>query len=136
MYSIVAHKGDWFSAGIHRHAYEHNVSMRVIQGIFSDKDEKSQSLPPSQSYISVEPSDLMVTALKKAELGDGLILRFYNITDRTVEGIIRTYKPAKSAHLTNLNEVAFHDGGLKIEDDGSIRLQVDKLEIKTVEIVF
>ncbi|MEK7395465.1 MAG: glycoside hydrolase family 38 C-terminal domain-containing protein [Candidatus Poribacteria bacterium] len=136
MYSIVAHKGDWFSAGIHRHAYEHNVSMRVIQGIFSDKDNKLQTLPPSQSFISVEPSDLMVTALKKAELGDGLILRFYNITDGTVEGIIKTYKPAKSAHLTNLNEVALHDGGLKIEDDGSIRLQVDKLEIKTVEIVF
>ena len=134
-YSLVGHKGNWFSAGIHRHAYEHNTSMRTIHGVFSKKNS-CQKLPPYMSFISVEPSNLMVTALKKSELGDGLILRFYNITDKAVDGIIRAFKHAKSAKLTNLNEEELSEGELKIDENGSIHLQVDKHEIKTVKIFF
>jgi mannosylglycerate hydrolase len=136
-YSIIPHKGDWSSAGIHRRAYEHNVPVWVVHGVNQNqRDENTESLPRTQSFISVEPSNLMVTALKKAELGDGLILRFYNATDKTVEGVIRTYKAVKSARLVNLDESPVPDGELSISDDGSIRMQVEKHEIKTVELGF
>jgi len=136
-YSIIPHKKDWFSAGAHRRAYEHNVPMRTAHGFNQNqKDEKSQTFPHTQSFISVEPSNLIVTALKKAELGDGLILRFYNATDEAVDGVIRTHKAIKTARLTNLNEVPVPDGESNISDDGSIHLQVEKHEIKTVELTF
>ncbi|MGB9596984.1 MAG: glycosyl hydrolase-related protein, partial [Candidatus Poribacteria bacterium] len=134
-YSLIGHKRDWFSAGIHRYAYEHNVPMKAIYGVFPNEN-KGQKLPPSMSFVSVEPSNLMVSALKRSEFGNGLIIRLYNITDRTVDGIIRTYKNVKSAKLTNLNEEELPYGDIKINDDGSIRLQVDSYEIKTIELFF
>ncbi|MDQ1316829.1 MAG: Alpha-mann mid protein, partial [Candidatus Poribacteria bacterium] len=154
-YSIIPHKGDWSSAGVHRRAYEHNVPMLVVHGVNQNQRDdnshlvppnppdsaelrngRTESLPHTQSFISVEPSNLMVTALKKAELGDGLILRFYNSTDETVEGVIRTHKTMKSARFTYLNEAPVPDGELSVSDDGSIRMQVEKHEIKTVELAF
>ena len=146
-YSIIPHKGDWFSAGVHRRAYEHNVPMWVVHGVNQNQMDgnshlvppsngRTESLPHTQSFISVEPSNLMVTALKKTELGDGLILRFYNVTDETVEGVIRTRKAVKSARFTYLNEAPVPDGELSVSDDGSIRMQVEKHEIKTVELGF
>ncbi len=134
-YSLIGHKGDWFSAGIHRHAYEHNVPMRAIHGIFSNEN-KGQKLPPSMSFMSIEPSNLVVSTLKRSELGDGLILRFYNVTDKTVDGVIQTYKNVKSVKLTNLNEEELLDQEASINDDGLIHLRVNGYEIKTLKLLF
>jgi alpha-mannosidase len=93
-------------------------------------------LPHKQGFISVEPSNLVVTALKKAELGDGLILRFYNATDESVDGVIRTHRTVKTARVTNLNEVPLTDGEIGLDSDRVIHLKVEGHEIKTVELAF
>jgi len=134
-YSILPHKGNWFSAEVHRRAYEHNIPMRVVHGM--DIEENGpKMLPHKQGFISVEPSNLVVTALKKAELGDGLILRFYNATDESVDGVISTHKAVKTARVTNLNEVPLTDGEIGLDSDRVIHLKVEGHEIKTVELGF
>ncbi len=129
-YSIIPHKGNWISAEIQRRAYEHNVP---VMAIFNKKGEGI--LPESQSFISVEPSQLIVSALKKCELGDGVILRLFNSTDEDIEGIIKTHKPVSYACLTNLNEQILTDSELKI-DGKNILLKVNQKEIKTIKLIY
>lgn len=128
LYSILPHVGDWVSAQVQRRAHEHNVPTRVI----STQEHEGHHLPLIQSFISVEPHNLMVTALKKCELGHGLILRFYNSTSEMVNGIIKTNCHIKAAHLTNLNEQPLPGGEIGVREDGTISLEVDGHEIKTV----
>lgn len=92
-------------------------------------------LPATQSFISVEPHNLMVTALKKSELGDGLVLRLYNSTAETVNGMIGTHLPVKAACLTNLNEQPLPNSELDTEH-GYIPLEVGGREIKTIKLTF
>jgi len=131
LYSIFPHGGDWVSAQVQRRAHEHNVRMRAA---LTDRHEGT--LPSTQSFVSVEPHNLMVTALKKCELGDGIILRFYNSTAETVNGVISAHKPIKAACLTNLSERLLEDGELGVNDDGTISLEVGGREIKTIRLTF
>ena len=131
LYSIYPYSGNWLSAQVQRRTHEHNVPMRAVI-----TDQHEGTLPPVQSFVSVEPHNLMVTALKKCELGDGIILRFYNSTDEKVNGVVRAHKPIKNACLTNLSERLLEDGELNVKSDGSISLKVGKHEIKTVQLTF
>ena len=78
----------------------------------------------------------MVTALKKCELGDGLILRLYNSTAETVNGVIKAYRPVKTACLTNLNEQLLPNGEVDVGRDGIVSLNVGEREIKTIKLTF
>jgi mannosylglycerate hydrolase len=137
LYSLIPHKGNWESAQIHRMAYEHNVPVRAIYCNNHNLAEvDSQALPHTQSFISVEPANLLVSALKKCEFGNGIILRFYNPTEKVVDGIIKTYEIAMSAKLTNLNEEPLSEGNLEIDGEGVIHIKVGGHEIKTIELHF
>jgi len=131
LYSVFPHDGDWVSAQVQRRAHEHNVPMRIAR-----TGQHDGHLPPLQSFISVEPHNLMVTALKKCELGDGFILRFFNCAEEKVNGVIKTYRRIKAARLTNLNEQPLADGELDVGEDGTVSLEVGGHEIKTVKLTF
>jgi alpha-mannosidase len=47
---------------------------------------------------------MVISAVKAAESGDGLIVRVYNIGDESVEGRLRLWRPFRRATLVNLNE--------------------------------
>jgi mannosylglycerate hydrolase len=131
LYSVFPHSGNWISAQAQRRAHEHNIPMIGTTASFHEGQ-----LPPTQSFISIEPHNLMVTALKKCELGDGLILRLYNATAETVKGAIKTHRHVKAACLMNLNEQPLSEGELSIGEDGTIPLEVSGREIKTIKLEF
>lgn len=62
------------------------------------------SLPPVFSLLKIEPQELVLSALKKAEKEDALIVRFYNIASYAVEGKITLAEVPKRAVLANLLE--------------------------------
>jgi alpha-mannosidase len=69
---LVPHTGTWQSAGIVRLAEEYTAPVPVLyQGIHGG------SGPQSGSFLSVDADNVVVTALKKAEEGEDLILRCY-----------------------------------------------------------
>jgi alpha-mannosidase len=75
---LVPHKGSWQSAGVVRLAEEFTAPVPVIfQGIHGG------ARPQSASFLSVDAPDIVVTALKKAEDGNDLILRCYETDGRT-----------------------------------------------------
>ena len=69
---LVPHVGSWQAAGIVRLAEEYTAPVPVLyQGFHGG------SKPQAGSFLSVDASNVVVTALKKAEEGDDLILRCY-----------------------------------------------------------
>ncbi len=72
-YTILPHLGSWETAGTPRRAVELNQPPVALFTTFHPEGK----LAPCDSFISVKPENLMVTVLKEAEDGDGLILRAY-----------------------------------------------------------
>ena len=96
-YALVPHAGGWQSCFREAHAF--NAPLRaVLTGIHQG------SLPPASSFITAEPETVVVSAVKMAEAGDGLIVRVYNIGDEPVEAKLRLWRPFRRAVLVNLNE--------------------------------
>jgi alpha-mannosidase len=50
---------------------------------------RSGKLPPRLGLISLEPEALVLSAIKRSESGDRLVLRCYNSSDSRVEGRVQ-----------------------------------------------
>jgi alpha-mannosidase len=70
-YSMLPHAGSWEIAGTARHAVELNQPPFAL---FATSHPEG-TLPMADSFITVEPENIMVTVLKQAEDNEDLILR-------------------------------------------------------------
>ncbi|EMS73847.1 glycoside hydrolase family 38 C-terminal domain-containing protein, partial [Ruminiclostridium cellobioparum] len=116
-YSIYPHKEDWVQASVYREAASLNVPLKPVQ---TSRNEKG-CLGLKNSFYSIEPANLIMSALKKAEDRESIILRVFNPTNKTIDGIIKFYSKISKAWLTNMNEERMEE--LK-------PVNADKLEIK------
>ena len=95
-YSIIPHKGNWLSSKSYKLAREFYEPLLALRVLGAEKTVKS--------IVKLEPDALVLTALKRAESGEGLIVRFYNITGEKVDAKISLGIPVKEVWLTNLKE--------------------------------
>jgi alpha-mannosidase len=85
--------------------------------------------------VQIEPRNVILTAVKKAEDDDGLILRFYESTGKAGEVRLRLPEKAVSAFETNLMEK--QERALTLGSDGrEVTLPIGAYEIKTVKVLF
>ena len=122
-YSIIPHSGDWHNA--YRQAYEYNAPLRAEIGL-----PHPGTFPPSNSFIRVEPAAFIVTAIKTADDGNGMVVRGYNITSEAIDVILKPGFPFKSAYRTRLDETAGLD--IDLTPEGSARFQAGAHEIITI----
>jgi len=127
-YAVMPHKGDYVDGNVARLA-EAYVSQPVMVSTWRHGGE----LPPVASFCEVEPEELVVTAFKRAEDRDSVIVRFYNAGLKTVEGHVRFYKALAEAHLVKLSEERVEK--LAVEDGNSVSIQVKPKKIVSVEFV-
>jgi alpha-mannosidase len=125
-YAILPHLGDWREAFREAHAF--NAQLRAVP-----TDVHTGTLPPELSFVELEPESLVISAIKAAEEGDGLIVRFYNIGDDDVEGRLRLYRQFHKAALVNMKEEEIEVLG---EDDKEIALEVRGKQIVTLRFEF
>jgi alpha-mannosidase len=97
-YTLFPHAGSWESAGTARRAAELNQPPTALFATFHPEGK----LPQSDSLISVEPETVMVTVLKQAEDGDGLVLRAFETSGSAARARI---------HLPKLGRVIEADFG-------------------------
>jgi mannosylglycerate hydrolase len=100
-YSIIPHAGDWNAAGAHLLAVQHLRPMRARW----NRHGIGHILPKGQ-LLSVDSPAFAVSAIKRAEDGDGVIVRVYNITDGEASAIVDLKPVLGEVTLTNLNEDA------------------------------
>ncbi|HPD16461.1 MAG TPA: glycoside hydrolase family 38 C-terminal domain-containing protein [Planctomycetota bacterium] len=76
-YRLVPHAGSWQDAGVAREAQALNVPV-----FYRFEDVQDGMVSSYGSAVEVKPDNLLLTVLKKAEEGDGLIVRFVETAGR------------------------------------------------------
>ncbi len=71
-YALYPHAGNWKQAMSVRHGYEYNYGLRAMQ-----VPVHPGSMPLEHSFVQVKGDNVVLTAVKKNEDGQNLILRFY-----------------------------------------------------------
>jgi len=127
-YSLYSHAGGWREALTVRRGYELNYGLLAMQ-----TEKHTGILPRENSFVRFDQENVVLTAVKKAEDSDELVLRFYEWAGK--DGAIRMQLPpgASSASETDLMERPIASLGLQ---NGAISIHTQPYEIKTVKIEF
>lgn len=127
-YSLYAHAGDWKQALTVRHGYEFNYKLRASQ-----TESHTGSIPAAHSFVGIDADNVVLTAMKKTEDGNGLLLRFYEWAGKAGDAQIRVPPGATSATLTNLMEQP-EGSGIPIKGQDRIVVPVHPYEIVSVRV--
>jgi alpha-mannosidase len=127
-YSLYPHGGTWRDAGSVRQGYELNYRL-----VSMNAEEHEGALAPEHSFLQVEPQNVVVTALKKAEDDDALILRFYEWAGKETDVRLHLPPGAQTASETDLMERT--TGTLSLNNE-TCTVHTKPYEIKTVKIQF
>ena len=107
--------------------WEHNTPLIVRRG-----QSKRGILPDSKSFIKVSAANVLVTVLKKAEDGHGIILRCYETDGRDTDVSIQCPAGTRRAMRTNIIEE--NQMPIPVEKDGVINVHVGKYAIETIRL--
>jgi alpha-mannosidase len=129
-YSLYPHAGSWKQADTVLRAYEFNYKLQASQ-----VESHQGNLPATHSLVQLNPKNLVLTAMKKSEDGDSLILRFYEWAGTKTEAKITVPAGASEAVETNLMEQDTKDANAQATIHGDqIEMTVEPFSINTVRI--
>ena len=128
--ALYPHDGNW------RFAYKDGLAFNSPLAVYSGKGENpadNNSLLLTKSLVSISPSNIIVSALKQGEDGNGLFIRFYEAEGRYTKAIIKGFQPFSKVNLTDMLE--YNTKELPVEPDGTIEISVKPWEIVNIKIV-
>ena len=127
-YSLLPHGGNWFEGKVNRVAYELNYPLLAV--IKNDATNTSAKLPSAFSLIQVEPANIVIETVKKAEDSEALVVRLYECANRRGKFQIKLGFKATRAAETNLLEEEIAESSLA--DNGStLEGYITPYQIKT-----
>ncbi len=98
------------------------------------QSKSASILPLSGSFLRIDPPDLVLSALKQAEAGDGLVLRLFNPTAEALKARVEFPLIApERVFLANLEEQTLE--ALTVHEK-AIRFSARPWEIVTLKLVF
>jgi alpha-mannosidase len=111
-YAIVPHAGGWEQAYAEAHRFATPLRARW-------NPRGCGTLPPRASFLELEGEGIVVSALKRAEDGEGAVVRLYNTLDSSTHGRLRLTEPWSRAELADMKEEVLgpadaHDGWVEI----------------------
>jgi len=127
-YSLYPHGGNWRDALTVRRGYELNYPLLVRQ-----IEKHEGELKDDFSFMQIQSDNVVLTAAKKAEDEDALILRFYEWAGKETDVGLRLPAGANMVSETDLMERPTADLTLS---DGSVTVHTKPYEIKTIRIQF
>jgi len=126
-YALVPHAETWQSALQEAHAF--NTPLRAVL-----TGEHPGTMPHVQSLLALQGEGLVLSAVKLAEEGDSIIVRFFNPTDQPRVARLRTWILPRSADLVNLAEEPTHP--LVVDGAGWIVVETRGRQIVTLRLTF
>ncbi|MGH9397514.1 MAG: glycosyl hydrolase-related protein [Terriglobia bacterium] len=127
--ALLPHRGDW------RRRYRDAIGFNYPLAAFVGGTESAQgasALPSTASFLMLDPLNLVLTAMKKSEDDDRIVLRFYEAEGFECTARIRLPKPIRQAWKASLIEE--DEGPLHPSADGSLQFTVRPWEIVTVKV--
>ncbi|HEY3860644.1 MAG TPA: discoidin domain-containing protein [Verrucomicrobiae bacterium] len=126
-FPITSHSGDWRNGWRDGIAANHPLLAVLPAG------ESLGGLPAEISFASVTGSHVMLTAIKKAEDGDGVAVRACEMEGKDGPAVLRMFRPLKSAARTSIIE---EDARPAEVADGCLSLQGGHHAIETYCLQF
>jgi alpha-mannosidase len=127
-YSLYPHAGGWVQASTTLRGYELNYPMMTRTEL-----PHAGTLGMQHSFAQLDPANLVLTAMKKAEDDDGIVLRFFEWAGKPAQATLRLPQGATRAVETNLMEK--EQDTLPIHE-GTVSLSVKPYEIKAIKVQF
>jgi len=122
-YALIPHQGDWDDARISQKTKQYKAKVLT-------KQLKNQpgNLADKYSFIELEGKYLEISAIKKNEFEDKLVVRVYNPTDRETTGKIKLGFDIHKVYLGRLDE----SYGEELPYDNGVEIELKPKEIKTI----
>ena len=125
-FSISSHAGDWTRGW--RRGIEANTPLLAV---IDPERSPEASLPEEDGFFSVSAPDAVVSAIKKCEDDDSLIVRLYEIEGRPADVELRTPFAVDKAEAVNIIEEEAKP--VPAEEHG-LRLKLGRNSIETLKI--
>jgi alpha-mannosidase len=127
-YSLYPHKGGWREGGTIEKAYGLNNPL-VAKAIPSQKGK----LSAEYSFVASDNRNVIIEAIKKAEKGDGYIIRAYESGNTHAETTLNFRDALKSAFECDMLET--EEKALAVKNNG-LKCKFTPFEIKTIKVLF
>ncbi len=102
-YALYPHMGTWKNADTVAHGWAFNDGLQAMQ-----VEEHEGTLPAEHSFASASGEHVVMTTLKRAEDGRGLIARLYEWAGEGGNVTLQVPEGAKSAEVVNMMEQPTH----------------------------
>ncbi len=122
------HKGNWEEGKVYQESMLYNYEPRIVQA-----GRGKGQLEKNKSFIEFESDQIVLSALKKAEDGNGYIIRFYNPANREVEEKIKFNFNLTDVFLANLEEKKVNK--VTIVNDNYIKIKMQSKTIQTYRLI-
>jgi alpha-mannosidase len=126
-YALYPHAGNWKDALTVRHGWEYDYPLKAVVAT-----AHAGSLPEKHSFVSVAPENVVLTAVKKAEDANGLILRVYEWAGKAATTEFHVPQGATGATVTNMMETP-EGSPLAVEGD-VVKVPIHPYEILTIRV--
>ena len=122
-YALIPHQGNWAEARIPQKTKQYKT--RVLT-----KQLKNQpgNLSDKYSFIQLEGEHLEISAIKKHEFEDKLVVRVYNPTDKETNGKIKLGFNIHKVYLGKLDE-SYEE---ELPYDNGVEIELKPKEVKTI----
>lgn len=95
-YSVIPHPGGWERGFLQAHAFVTPMHALLVWG--------GPASAPARSLLSVRPAEVIVSAVKLPEEGEGVVVRVYNPLPHAADLRLELGLPFETGVLTNLRE--------------------------------
>jgi alpha-mannosidase len=126
-YALYPHAGTWKQAMTERKGYEYNYELRAQQVA-----AHAGPLPLEHSYASVEPDNVVLTALKKSEDDNALIFRVFEWAGK--QGDVTFTVPAGATAATETNLMEKSTGSALTVSGDKVTAHIHPYEILSVRV--
>jgi alpha-mannosidase len=129
-YSLYAHAGGWKAGNTMREGYELNYPLIPVIS-----QPHAGPWEAKLGFSRIDPGNVILTVLKKAEDDNGLVFRFYEFEGKPTE--VRLQLPRKAAAAVETNLMEKRGQSVAIAGSGrELVIPTGPYEIKTVEVTF
>jgi alpha-mannosidase len=136
-YALIPHAGDWDAARVAREAHAF-VAPPLAVPHRPQSPPRPRPLPPVKRDLAADgvlvavEGDVEVTAIKKAEQSDRLIVRVLNESPRPADFRVHLARRPVAAELVDLKEEPSPSGRLEVAADGSVAASARPWQLVTI----
>lgn len=123
-YSLYPHIGTWQEANVVAESFNLNVPAKAVWAA-PEQD--------SFSFMSQDNKNVILETIKRAEDGDGTIVRLYEVENKTTDVTVKTALNIAEVVETNLMEEIVEDGVVSVNGN-NFSFRMKPFEIKTFRI--